>query len=130
MGGTSILAAAVEAARAGTEFLQSDVIHEAWIGQDALGAPSFAAPIIRKALVVEGAFHFQRPDGQVITTKARVGFVGPVEPNGAPGRQEPIDPRDEFMLRPDGPRLKSVGVPAAMLDPLTGAPYSRTVWLA
>jgi len=128
--GTSILASAVEAARAGTEFLQSDVIHEAWTGQDALGAPCFAAPVLRKALVVEGAFHIQRPDGQVILTKARVGFVGPVEPNGAEGRQEPVDPRDEFMLHPDGPRLKAVGVPGCLISPDTGAPYSRTVWLA
>jgi len=127
--GTSILASAVEAARAGTEFVQSDVIHEAWTGQDALGAPSFAAPVLRKALVVEGAFHVDGPNGQVITTKARVGFVGPVESNGAPGRQEPIDPRDVFTL-PSGLACKAVGVPGALIDAPTGAPLTRTVWLA
>jgi len=130
MGGTSILAAAVEAARAGTEAFQADVIHEAWVGQDALGAPlPFAAPVLRKAFVVEGAFHVKGSDGQIITTKARIGFVGPVEPNGAPGRQEPIDPRDVFTL-PSGLKVKSVGVPAVMIDAPTGAPLSRTVWLA
>jgi len=131
MGGLAAsIAGAVEAARASTESLQVNVVHEAWVGQDALGAPSpFASPILRKCFVQEGAFHVKRADGQIITTKARLGFVGPVEPNGAPGRQEPIDPRDVFTL-PSGLKAKAVEVPGAMTNPLTGQPYVRTVWLA
>jgi len=130
MGGLAAsIASAVEAADAGTKSLQVDVVHEAWVGGDALGAPApFASPVLRKALVQEGAIHHELPDGQVITSKAIISFLELVEPNGADGRQEPIDPRDKITL-PSGMTGKIREVPGSMLNPLTNAPYVRVLWL-
>jgi hypothetical protein len=128
MGMGGIIAGAVAAAHAGTVGLQVEVSHEAWILADALGAASFAAPIPLTAFVQEGVLDVPKPDGQVMTTKARLGFVGPVAPNGAPKRREPFDPRDKITL-PSGITGRIVEVPGTMLNPDTGAPYTRTVWL-
>ena len=106
-----------------------DVIHEPWVGQDALGAPSYAAPIQRQAFVQEGAMHTKKQDGQVVTTKARVSFLSPVEPNGAAGRQEPVDPRDLITL-PSGLVCHVIEVPGVLVNSSTGAPYLRPAWLA
>jgi len=113
-----------------TASLQVPVMHEAWVGADALGDDlPLAAPVSRPALVQEGVLHHKKPDGQVITTKARISFLVPVEPNGAEGRQEPIDPRDRITL-PSGLTGHIVEVPGVLVDPATGRPYVSTVWLA
>lgn len=126
------LTGAVAAVDAATQALgiQCDIVHKQWLGSDAFGDPlGFAAPVPRKALVQEGVLHHKTPDGQVITTKARLGFLRPIAPHGAPGRQEPVDPRDEFTL-PSGLIGRSVEVPGVMVDPNTNHPYVSTVWLA
>lgn len=133
MGGdTAWLTSALDAAYGAADGLGLlvDVIHEAWVGQDALGEPlPYAAPVLRRAFVQEGAIHVQKPDGQVITTKARVSFLGPVEPNGAEGRQEPVDPRDLITL-PSGLVAHVIEVPGVLVNSASGAPYLRPVWLA
>jgi len=74
--------------------------------------------------------HHKKPDGQVITTKARLSFLAPIEPIAAEGRQNPIDPRDILTL-PSGLTGQIIlEVPGVLLNPETNAPYVRTVWLA
>lgn len=123
------IAGAIEAARAGTAGLQVPVVHAQWVLSDALGAHFYAAPVVRQAFVQEGAMHVKGADGQTIVTKARLGFLGPIAPHGAPGRQEPFDPRDRFVL-PSGLNVKVVEVPGTLKSPLTGGPYASSVWLA
>lgn len=128
MGGlAAVIASAVETARAATESLQVDVVHEAWVGEDASGR-LYAEPISRKALVQEGAILHSMPDGHTVTLKARLSFVGPMEPNGAEGRQEPIDPRDKITLA-SGLTGEILELPGAMLNPLTGRPYLSVIGL-
>lgn len=132
MGGTAWLAGAVAVADAATQGLgfQVEVTHEAWIPQpDALGDGEYAVPVTRSGLVQEGVLHHEKPDGQVVTTKARISFLAPVPPHGAAGRQEPIDPRDRFTL-PSGLSGQAIEVPGVLVDPTTGHPYVSTVWLA
>lgn len=132
MGGlAAAISSAVTVVNAQTASLQVQVIHEPWVGdKSGLGESDYGSPVGRSALVQEGVLHHKKPDGQVITTKARISFLGPVEPNGALGRQEPIDPRDNFTL-PSGLTGQIIlEVPGVLLNPETNAPYVRTVWLA
>lgn len=125
------LTGAVAVANAATQALglQVDVVHEAWVRQkNALGDADYATPVSRPALAQEGVLHHPKPDGTVITTKARLSFLEPVPPNGAEGRQEPFDSRDIFTL-PSGLSGHPVEVPGVLVDPLTGHPYVSTVWL-
>jgi hypothetical protein len=54
-------------------------------------------------------------------------IIGPVTANGAPNRDEPVDPRDKFVL-PDGTSGPIVDV-NGLLDPSTGRPYLYEVAL-
>jgi hypothetical protein len=127
MGLAAAIRTAVAAANAQTASLQVNVIHEAWIGfKDSDGTPDYATPVSRPALVQEGSTpHRRLPDGELITTRATVSFLGPVEPNGAEGRQEPIDPRDLFTL-PSGLTGPLMEVSGVMIDPSTGRPFLST----
>ena len=130
MGLADAIRLAVAAVNAQTASLQVSVVHEAWIGQDGDGTPEYAAPVIRQALVQEGSTPQRRlPDGELITTRATISFLGPVEPHGAEGRQEPIDPRDMFTL-PSGLTGPIMEVSGVMIDTTTGAPFLNTFRLA
>lgn len=132
MGDTAWLSGALDAAYSSAESLGllSQVIHEPWIaGNDTDAVNPYGTAVARLALIQEGAMHVERPDGQVVTTKARVSFKGPVEPNGAEGRQEPIDPRDRITL-PSGLVCSIVEVPGVLTNSETGQPYLRLIWLA
>lgn len=79
-----------------------------------------------------GTNQLRLANGDVITTKAYVSFVGPVPPNGAPKRREPIDPRDRITIGYGGANpLTGVIVenPGGGVDPETGRPYANVVWL-
>src|SRR5262245_41525455 len=125
------LTAAVAAVDAATQALglQCDIVHEQWAGANAFGDPLPFVPVPRTALVQEGVLHHKSADGQVVTTKARLSFLRPITPGGWPGRQEPVDPRDEFTL-PSGLIARSVEIPGVLVDPQTNHPYVSTVWLA
>lgn len=114
-----------------TADLQVEIQIEPWMGPPiTFGGPDqFAGPIFPKGFVQEGEVHHKRANGQAITTRAKVAFLGPVPPNGAPGRQEPIDPRDRVTL-PSGLSGHLVQLPDVMTNPQTGQPYVRVMWLA
>jgi hypothetical protein len=120
--------AAADAAMEGLGLL-GYVTHEAWIGQDGDGKPVYAVAVSRKAIVQEGSTPFRRgSDGETITTRACISFREAVEPNGATGRHEPIDPRDRITLASGltGPIVSDGG---AVVNPTTGARSQNTVWL-
>jgi hypothetical protein len=131
MGLSSIIASAVEAVRSSTEGLTVEVRLRRWIGLPlTFGGPEqFDEDVlIVPGFVQEGEVHHKRSDGQVITTKARIVFLEDVPDHGAPGRKEPIDPRDEVTL-PSDLTGHLAELPGVMVNPTTGRPYTRVVWI-
>lgn len=122
-----IFRAALQAVHAAFAGAAVAVTHEAWIGQDGYGKPSYAAPVSRQAVVGEDGRRFNTDGGDVVASRARISFVGAVEPNGAEGRDEPIDSRDRLTLPGGitGPLLDVAGT----TDPTTGSPFSLTAWI-
>jgi len=110
-----------------TRSLQEDVTHTAWIGQDGFGAPEWAPDRQRKALVER---HLRRKifvDGVPVEVQTKLTFLEPVEPNGAPDRIEPLDPKDKIVLF-DG-ETGPIYLEDGMHDPKTGQPYLLEVYL-
>jgi hypothetical protein len=130
MGLAAAIRAAVEAVRVATEGpagLQVNVTHEAWVGKDGRAKPIYATAVSRAALVQYRRPQEQRTEGQPITHRAILSFLGPIQPVGIPGRREPVDPRDKFTL-PDGttgPIVDVQSMPAAD----NHAPYLTVVYL-
>jgi hypothetical protein len=104
-----------------TAFLDAavDVTHEAYGGQDSLGTEQpYGAPILRKAMVDRKEGLLPTPDGQAIRYRAAVSFVEVVD----------VDARDRVTL-PDGLTGPLYVPQGGTLDPATGQPYARTVYL-
>jgi len=122
----SILRNAVAIVDDVTKDVQPKVTHRMWVGQNGFGAPIYEEAL--RDMVVERKQRLvQRPDGKEVLSKHLLTHVGPIPPNGAAGRQEPVDPRDVFVL-PDGttgPSLATEGI----VDKGTGAPFLHQVWL-
>lgn len=128
MGGfSSIVRSGVAIANRLTAGLQVQVSHEAWIRDDGKGKPVYATAISRPAIVQPKSRLRRAPNGREVMQRAAIVFVGPVEANGAAGRQEPIDPRDKLTL-PDGTTGPILGVDG-LTDPKTNAPYMYEVAL-
>lgn len=127
MGLDSIIRNAITLANSVTADLQTTVTHEAWIGQNSRGLPTYDDAVSRSAVVEFKQVRRRRPDGSETLQAARVTFVGPIASNGADGRREPIDNRDRITLPNgySGPILEVLGV----VDPTTGAPYALDVIL-
>lgn len=114
-----------------TEELQPEVQWIPWVAQTnefgrKQGATPFGETIKRHALVEE-RYELVTVSGVSIETYAKLYFIKPLEALGAPGRVEPIDPRDEFIM-PNGRR----GFPVhtdGFTDKGTGLPYINIVWL-
>jgi hypothetical protein len=111
-----------------TKSLQVNVQHRAWVKAKGDGEDKLDPPILRPAIVEYKRRMVRTATGDVVQQNASILFVELIEPNGAPGRREPIDPRDEITL-PDGhcgPILMVVGPPT---DPDTSRPYMLEVSL-
>lgn len=111
-----------------TSPLQATVLHYAWIGQNAngRGGDTFASPVSIKAAVDYGGKIVDQ-QGREIQTYAHLTFPRPLTPNGTPGRQEPIDPRDKIVLM-DGQTNPIVKI-GGFADPLISRPFVSEVWL-
>lgn len=113
-----------------TRPLQGDVQHYAWVSQDAYGAPTYDPPASgagtsRKALVDLGRKLRKTEEGKLVMTVASLTFLDVITPNGASGRDEPIDTRDKIVL-PDGttgPLIKGGG----FMDAITGRPLLNEI---
>lgn len=110
-----------------TASLQPVVSFEAWTGQDAFGAPTYAAAIPVAALTEQRLSTRQTLNGKLVPTVAKITILRPLAVNGAAGRIEPIDNRDRFTL-PDGTTGPVVDV-ADFTDPDSGRGYFAEVWL-
>jgi len=127
MGLQSLVKNAVATANRITSTLQAEVAFEAWVGTDGYAAPVFA-PTIALPAIVEMKQRLRRNyTGEEVLQMATVTFLRPVEPNGATGRREPIDPRDRITL-PDGTTGPVLDV-AGLANPDTAAPYFQVVAL-
>lgn len=107
--------------------VQADVQHVTWVGQDALGDPLPPVVVIRKAIVEQKLQDIKLNDGRSVSIQAKLTFLAPVLPNGAPNRIEPIDARDTFIL-PDGSSGPVVNV-SGMRDPGANRPFFLEVFL-
>lgn len=110
-----------------TTSLQPSVTHKAWIGQDGYGNETYAASVPLSAIVDRTQQQRVLPDGRVVLTFAKLTFLDVIAPNGAAGRTEPIDTRDELVLA-DGSTAPIVDV-SGPVDPATGRPYVLEVLL-
>lgn len=110
-----------------TSSLQAEVSHRAWTGKDSFGDPAYATAVTRPALVELKQRKIRTVNGEEVVARAAVTFLHPVPPNGAAGRREPIDPRDEITLPGGftGPILDTQG----LVDPETDRPYLMEVFL-
>lgn len=118
---SAVIAMGVEAARAATEGEQRLLTWEAWQGSLGFGRNDYAPAVTLKALV---QLHPTGPAAGNVAAGviATVVLLQPLPPNGAPGRQEPVDPRDRFTLH-DGTVAKAVEWRGAMVNEGTGLPY-------
>jgi hypothetical protein len=107
--------------------LQVEVSHEAWIGDNEVGEPTFDTPVLRKALHVRKTKIVRQPNQAELMSTSQLVFIGPIPEHGAEGRKEPLDPRDRFVFF-NGESAKVLDV-GGLDDPLTGRPYMYEVLL-
>lgn len=129
MGLASVIRQGVKVADQVTSDLQVEVSHYVWVSNDEYGNSTFdhAGPVLRKCLFELKRKLVKAPSGQMLYTRCSLTFIYPIEAHGASGRQEPIDPRDMFVLADGttGPVLDILG----FLDSGTDSPYLHQVWL-
>ena len=122
-----VVRSGIASANKAVKDLQTEVSHSAWIDFDSYGKPVYATAVIRPAIVEYSQRLRRRSDGQLVQQRASIVFTYPITANGAVGRREPIDPRDEIVLPSGytGPILDILG----LVDPKTKAPYMLEVIL-
>jgi hypothetical protein len=124
----SLVRSGIALAKSITASLQAEVEHTPWVGNDDYGTNSGAGtPTMRPALVEMRQRLRRDATGKEVMQRATVTFLGPVPPNGATGRREPIDPRDRIVL-PDGTTGPILDV-SGLADPSTSGHYMLTVAL-
>jgi hypothetical protein len=120
-----ILATGVGIADKLTKGVQAPFTLEAYLSEDGAGLASFAAPVTLLG-VVDQTRRQVAIEGLMVVVVATITVVGDVTPNGAPGRNEPIDPRDRITL-PDGTTGPIIDAPGAVVNPLMGRPFVNTI---
>lgn len=113
----------------GSSGLLDTVVHQAWTGKDGYAKPTYDdSPGVSYEALVEYKRELDRVVGaEQIIQMAKITILEPIPDHGAAERQEPVDPRDKFIL-PDGrwgPILDVKGVS----DPETGKPYMYEITL-
>src|SRR6185436_10857551 len=101
MGYEDLIRAGVALASGQFESMKGDVIHKAWIGDDGQGADEYAAPVVRRALVDMTKRERMTGSGALVMTYATLTWLDPIAdttPNTGKTREQPIDPRDIFIL--------------------------------
>lgn len=115
----------------GDDGLQVEVTHRAWVDQDIRGDGVFDPPLNEPANTLT-CFYSDKSEriernGIVLEVKSKLTFLNPVQPNGAAGRNEPIDNRDIITL-PGGKTGPIVAVDG-FADSATGQPYVLKVYM-
>ncbi len=116
-----LIAKGVKLARDITSSLQADVTHEPWIASGNNGQPLFGTAVTRKAIVGYDRRLIRNVQGEQVMQSASVLFLDLIASNGATGRREPVDPRDQITL-PDGHTGPIVNIKGPV-NPDTDAPY-------
>ncbi len=122
----SIIRSAVAIANSVSKSVQDTVQHVTWTGQNVSGIAT-TVTVSRKA-IVEHKLHKRRlSDGSVIEVRTTLTFLDLIPPNGAANRDEPVDPRDTFIMADgsSGPILDTEG----MRDPAKVRPFFMQVFL-
>lgn len=107
--------------------LQDEVSIAAWTGYASNGTPTFASTVSIPALIELKVQRIKLPNGDLVNSIAKVTFLRPITANGATGRREPIDPRDDITL-PDGTVGRALQT-EGLVNEQTGAPFMLQVWL-
>jgi hypothetical protein len=68
-----------------------------WTGQTGLGDET-TVTVPRQCLIERRIHQRKLSDGRTVQVEATLTFLAVVPPNGAAGRDEPIDPKDRFIL--------------------------------
>lgn len=128
MGLNRLVAAGLRVADRATGSLQLEVEWKPWVGLATTGEvkPTYGTSVYVQALVEDDQRDFRLTGGDVLTSRTKLTILRPVEPNGATGRDEPIDTRDLFVVKGKAARVLHVD---AMLNPATGRGYYAIVWL-
>lgn len=106
------------------ETMKLDVVHHAWIGDDGEGTDLFADPVTRRALVDLTKRERNTSSGVAVMTFATLTWLDPIAATSANAgkiRENPIDPRDKFIL-PDGGTAPIVQT-GGFADSLTAQPF-------
>lgn len=127
MGLADIIRAGIATADAATKDLQPTVQIEPWIADDAFGRATYAAAVPYQAIVEKINRRMTTPNGVDAVVKYYIAIIGPVAPNGASGRREPVDQRDRITC-PDGDTGPIVDY-RGLFDSGTDAPYLSEIWL-
>jgi hypothetical protein len=108
--------------------MEEQVTHVTWLGADGFGAQYPPVLVPRTALVSRKKARVRLPDGTMISYSYKLTFLIPVPPNGAVGRDEPVDPqKDRFVLK-DGTEAGIVHV-GGLENADTGRPFVLVVYL-
>jgi hypothetical protein len=112
-----------------TKPLQATVTHYPWISETGDGAPDYDTGVPVRAVVEHRQRRFLTARGQEVVSEHQIFILDPVDPNGAPDRQEPIDIRDKWVL-PDGTTAPAVRI-GGLVDAgsATGDTFYHEVWL-
>lgn len=81
----------------------------------------------KRPALVEERYESVTVNGNNVETYAKLYFIQPLTPVGSPGRVEPVDTRDIFIM-PNGRRGHPVHTDG-FTDKGTGLPYINIVWL-
>lgn len=108
---------------------QSSVLHYQWKrAGSTYGEPVYETPVPRQALVNVVIRKYKQADGSEIVERADIGFLEPIADYTATGRENPIDPRDKFVLA-NGYTAPVIRVNGGLLNPRTSRPFSNDVTL-
>lgn len=128
MGLETTIANLIGVANSVTSDLQETISHYPWIGNTVEGESLFGDAVSVTALVERGRKIKLERDGRTLfKTGTKITIIGPVTANGSADREEPIDPRDRFVLA-DGTAGPVVNV-TGLDNPTTGKPYMYEVFI-
>lgn len=110
-----------------TSSLQTAVVYRAWIGSDGYGNNIYDTQETIYAVVEKSNALVRDSAGNEVIAGNVITIPRPIQPNGAAGRKEPIDPRDSFFLQ-DGGGGPIVSVDT-VIDPSTDYGYYQLVYI-
>lgn len=122
-----ILRLGIKIADSLTKGVQSYAVLEPWLEQSVHGDDVYGLPVPIQC-IVDRTNKMIEHGGEQITVGATLTVIGDIQPNGATGRREPIDPRDRITL-PDGFTGPVISSPNSVIDPSTNRGFIHEIML-